>query len=799
MSNHDYESLQQQWDVWFADVSGQIKSTGFRRWKILSEQTDALRKILDLSEFDFHQSRNLLSRAERTLDFHRPYQIVLIGESGSGKSTLINSLMQQTILVTGSGGAVTGVATYVYPNATEPGKEYVRVVYRSSSDFQKLLDRIEQQRSTLERLGSVGRERIEHTIADIHASWTIVKQKGHEGQSQEYSLSREQSNLRLLMEENSTLNSDGSSERVIAGIKRIEYYLSDQSEGLSNCIVIDTPGLGARTLRHQEILRAEIESADAVILVVGARRPEQQTDETATLMRNILFAGYTSEQQTTFATKVFLVVNQYDAIKDDEDRRRLKGSIEAIAEVIAPDYWRKYGNDRSESKYFEMIATDLSRVEHLRNQLKDFLSRSRLELMLQEARVQNQQAIEHAKEACNLILRDVNYGRTKMSPRALEINLTNQVCLARLESDRQGLENAVRTIYANLRQYIISQEHQDCLIDIIQHIREAQREEIRQSAPKLLQNLDVTEVDDVTLGEVKDTAVNTLLLRTQHLVRRRLESEMETKFAKYYIDLFLNELQNLRLYSQIGAASYGQSYISDELQPVSEIESVQKRICDGYVAACRQVLIYELLQMPIIESLRNVDSKIWTIVNSATAFTPTDISLSEQSGGAQASTFEVKHQRQWLNSIGRFGRKMVIETIGVGQDEPEQAQDLTAEKMRDKILRSKLQEVMESSNRMQDIEQISELLISQFEQRTDSALKQSLPFLESAFFYELGGFRRRYNEVIEEIKENHMLHINDPNFTIRQVLLDKDSQKIQRLTRAAAVMAELESVRLESY
>lgn len=799
MSNHYNESLQQQWDIWFADVSGQIKSTGFRRWEILSEQTSALKRILEPSEFDFSQALNLLTRAERTLNFRRPYQIVLIGESGAGKSTLINSLMQQIILVTGSGGAVTGVATYVYPNATEPGGEYVRVVYRSDSDFQNLLDRIEQQKAMLERLGSVGKERIEQTVADIQTSWSIVKQQGLEGQFKEYNPSRDQSVLRELMEEKSITNSGGSTERIIAGVKRIEYYLSHQSNGLSNCVVIDTPGLGARTLRHQEILRAEIESADAVILVVGARRPEQQTDETATLMRNILFAGYTNEQQTTFATKVFLVVNHYDAIENDEDRRRLKGSIETIAEVIAPDYWRKYGNNSSDPKYFEMIATDPSKVDHLRDQLINFLSRSRLELMLQEAKVQNQQAIEHAKQVCSSILREVNYGKAKMSPRALEINLTNQICLGRLESDRQELENAVRTIYANLRQYIVAKEHEDRLIDIIQHIREAQREEIKQSAPALLRNLDVTEVDDGTLGEVKDTAVNTLLLRTQSLVRRRLESEMEATFAKYYIELFLGEVQKHQLYSKVGAASYGQKYILDELRPTIELESVQKRICDDYVAACRQVFIYELLQMPIIESLRNVDSKIWTIINTSTTFIPTDISLPEPTSDVQARASGAKSQGRFIDSIGGFGRKLVKETFGLGQDEIEQAKNLSAEKMRDKILRGRLEEVLESSNRTQDIEQISDLLISQFEQRADDALKQSLPFLESVFFYELGGFRRRYNEVIAEIKENHMLHINDPNFTIKQVLLEKDSQKIQRLTRAAAVMAEIETISPQSY
>lgn len=804
MAQKDMSTLRKEWDQWFSDVDVHIRANAFSQWERIKSSTDSLHTILENTEFDFSQALYAVEKAERTLEFRRPYQIVVIGESGAGKSTLINALIEQPILVTGVGGAVTGVATYIYPNAMAPGEEFVKVLYRSEEQFQQLLDRVERTNKTslangnAHDLDPIAEGKTNQTLNDIQSSWETVKRLGLEGKSSTFHPTRDRSALEMLMEEHSVQNVEGSSDRVIAGIQQIEYHLAGTSSALKNCVIIDTPGLGARTIRHEEILKIEVEQADAVILVVNARRPELQADKAAELMRDILFAGYSEEQQITFSSKIFLVVNQFDVIKSDQDRRRLDISIKAIASVISSDYLARYGQASGNIRYFEMVATDRKRVDYLRSQVDDFLSRNRLELMLREAEVQNYQAYVKAKAVCAAVLHNLQFNASKMSPDALETNLTNQVCLERLEKDRKSLLNTLRQVYERLSKHLDSQQHEQRLRDIITKIRQSAKEKIAETLPDLLQNLDVKTVDDVTLFEVGDTAENTLLLKLQSAIRNRLESEMEQQFALYYIGLFETEVQSVKLYSQIEAKTYGQSYILEGLNPVSELEQVQMRIRSDYIAACRQILVYELIQMPIIESLQRVESKAWSIIKGLDLFSDQSAITQEAPpkftpSGPQSNRFG----NDWRKQITAASKQMLKTTFGLGEEEKDKDIDLSAEKLRDKYFLDKLRETLGSGNKSQrDLAQINALLTSQFEQRIDSALIKTLPHLESVFLYALGTFRKRHDDLVLEMKQAHMLHVNDSQVSIKHILINQDNFTIARLTRAATILSNLEKLHL---
>lgn len=109
-------------------------------------------------------------------------------------------------------------------------------------------------------------------------------------------------------------------------------------------------------MRHQEILRQEATRADAVILVVNARRPEDKSASMAYLLNQALLGAFTEEQKNYFAQKVFLIVNQRDAIHGSEDERRLQESIEELSRIIAPHYHSRHVLETADRRYFETIA-----------------------------------------------------------------------------------------------------------------------------------------------------------------------------------------------------------------------------------------------------------------------------------------------------------------------------------------------------------------------------------------------------------------------------------------------------------
>ncbi len=368
-----------------------------------------------------------------------------------------------------------------------------------------------------------------------------------------------------------------------------------------------------------------------------------------------------------------------------------------------------------------------------------------------------------------------------------------------LEKDRKALLDTTAQVYSCLSEHRDSSQHEQKLLDIVTHIKQSVEDQIANTLPDLLQSLDVRTFDDATLIEVRDTAENTLLLRLESAIRRRLETEMEEQFARYYTGLFVNEIQRGQVYNQLNTKMYGQTYITEGLNPVNDLEHVQNRICEDYIAACRQILIYELIQMPIIESLRRVESKTWKVVKASGVFDSGDSSSTDYSSARLSSKNSPPNlfSRERRTQVQDIAKKVIGETFGVGQGEVEQ-DDLSAEKLRDKYFLDNLREALGEGNMQPNTDRISHILISQFEQRIDNALKKSLPHLESVFFYALGSFRKRFDEITSEMKQAHMLRVNDPNASIKNILLEQDSVTILRLTRAAALLSELEQLRATS-
>jgi GTPase SAR1 family protein len=786
----------QAWNQWFSESEPGIRNSAFARWSVLRQAARDLRQNMPFELFDLSQAERSLDRTDRTLDFARPYQIVVIGESGAGKSSLINALIERPILKAGAGGAVTGVATYINLMAGQPGQEErARVVYRSGEEIQELVERFEALREAQAQLPDgdprLARKRaqIERTLMEMQAARDYLQASGLLGTARDHHPERERQVLDQLMVEHSAHQAHVAPQGAIAGIKRIEFHLVTPGQRLVNCIVIDTPGLGARVLRHEHVLRDEVLNADAVILVVNANRPEQHSDETAELIRNLLFEHYTPEQASQFATKVFLVVSKYDEIKTDEDRHRLQISLQAISTLIAPDYLQRYGRGSFEPRYFELDTRQEPQVAALRSRLSDFLSRRRLGVMLAEADVLLRQVITLAKAACDKVLRDGGVRDVvTLSPEAVTIRFVDQVCTNRLQSDQQLLREALTKLFAQLEASRDSQEHEAALRAMITAIRQTLRAKLDEALPHLIRQYRIERYDAKSGRTVSDTAIRTMLLELEQTIFQALAAEVVQQLGFHYRQIFEERLRASAIHERVREKAYGQAYIHEDLRPLEQLETEQQRIFEAHRVACHQVITYELLQVPIIESLQRFEAKVWTIVNAPDLFPRPDepVAVPAANAGAPAPS-------RASGGLGNLMRRLA-EPMGVEAGESSHQETIANASRRAQELIEKLFAQFGSDSAAGNLDTVRELLWRQFGLRIDYVLKTTLPYLEGMFFYELGKYHALYADLVREMMERHRIQVMVNRSPIRQLFTEQSSATIARLTRASETLGAVSKI-----
>jgi len=327
----------------------------------------------------------LLVRAEKALDYKRPYRIAIIGTTGVGKSTMINALLGRNLVVVKDvGKPATGAALEIFLDAASPEEEVAQVTYRTEENILALVNefvaRFDLDRDTLpdelskeflrqlsvlepdDQLGEQTRQEFEglrNALADIVSQYLSVNSASL---LTEYKLSnpRHIEDLMALTDENSTLNVGPG--RCIGLVRSVAYHIKPPNDQTAlktlhlprNVCLVDLPGLDGSPL-HDIIISEGIREADAVVFIL---RPPRILNRGDAYLLNRVRKYISLDGAVDSAERIFLVLNAVDDITRDDFQAidNLPRDMRELMDLLTPGYASRFAHRGGDNPYFMLSS-----------------------------------------------------------------------------------------------------------------------------------------------------------------------------------------------------------------------------------------------------------------------------------------------------------------------------------------------------------------------------------------------------------------------------------------------------------
>ena len=317
------------------------KAQKLSAWRKQLQRAQACADLFERSELQQADSQHVLklryhlSEATRALDFTREYTVKVIGHAGAGKSTLLAALIGQDIFPRLAGGAVTGVRTRIrLCHEQEP--EELRVHFMTRAAFDNVL------KQTQQAIQSTSNQRAREAYAAeltllLKASEAFAEQYLHDDHRIDI-IPREdwkEKSSRYIEEP----PRDSPEPRLIRMIDYVEYTIRATPTSLlpPGSVLVDLPGGAAGQLRHDAILREELNEVDAVIMVIGNNRfgDDDRTQRIFEIVRRKVVQGRAPD---IAARMVFLAVTHWDEINSSASLEKALGSLRPLQRALPPNY-----------------------------------------------------------------------------------------------------------------------------------------------------------------------------------------------------------------------------------------------------------------------------------------------------------------------------------------------------------------------------------------------------------------------------------------------------------------------------
>lgn len=355
----------------FQEIQRYLPDATDQQAQRFATQLERLEKLQDFFQAhpeDRHRCQEMLARAEKALDYKRPYRITVIGTTGVGKSTMLNAMLGRELVLMREGKPATGAALQIFLDVAETGRETAVVQYRDEASIRQLITQFLERYHISNQAKMAGQldasyaaalSKLEpspitneqalseflslrETLTDLVTQYT--NHRADLPQLEEYYLDQENDceNLLKLTDENSSWNKLDSPQRRIGLIQSVTYHIKPHQnfngvETLklpNNVCLVDLPGLDGSPL-HDIIIAEGIQDADAVLFMLRPPRILGRGD--AYLLERV--RKYISlEGSVQSGERIFLVLNARDSIMVDNLPNTLPRDMAELMNLLVPGY-----------------------------------------------------------------------------------------------------------------------------------------------------------------------------------------------------------------------------------------------------------------------------------------------------------------------------------------------------------------------------------------------------------------------------------------------------------------------------
>jgi hypothetical protein len=297
-----------------------------------------------------------IAEAVRALNYMSEYTVKLIGPAGVGKSTVLNAILGRTILPVGHGSAVTGVPIRIRLCQSQE-LEQLKVQFLSRQAIDELIRETEKEAkgepsSASGELGPFTRElqRLREAKKALEAEYGQQLDPYVKVFSQS-EWNTENGGRRYI--EEPPANSNRPYLLRLVDFAEFSLHTDEYSLLPVGSVWVDLPGGAAGQVRHDEILKSELENVDAVIVVTGGTRVgNRNADEIFEAVKEVVLKK--SQRSNEVASQmIFVAATHWDrAIATSRDLDRTVEAMNSLLNHLPPNYKAFHAHGPEKRYYF---------------------------------------------------------------------------------------------------------------------------------------------------------------------------------------------------------------------------------------------------------------------------------------------------------------------------------------------------------------------------------------------------------------------------------------------------------------